>query len=290
MIIILFIVLIVGYVGLSFYVASEMTKRGAPRLDATPKLVSENYKDIQFGSFDGLTLKGWLFKTTSNKLVIMIAGLFPNRVNVDYQGMWIAKDLVDEGYNVIMYDSRARGESGGNRASYGYNEGKDVVSVVDFAKGEGFKKENIALLGDSTGAVAVLMAAPDLKDVGALIIDTATSDYKPNIVDRLWVEKKVPPFFSPGIFFFTDRVFGLNINGVKPIEKMPQVGERNFLFLHGGLDETFPVEESKKLLAAANPASKLVVFPNGNHIETFKSDPKLFRKEVFDFLEQELGD
>jgi fermentation-respiration switch protein FrsA (DUF1100 family) len=47
--------------------------------------------------------------------------------------------------------------------------------------------------------------------------------------------------------------------------------------------------ESEKLLSIANPKSKLVIFPNGKHIETYKSDPALYRKTVFPFLLDNLG-
>jgi fermentation-respiration switch protein FrsA (DUF1100 family) len=282
-------VFIAVYFGLSFLVAHFMTTRMSPRIDITPKIVSEDYENIEFKSTDGLLLKGWWFQIGSDKLVIMVAGLIPNRTNIDYYGMWVAKELVEAGYDVIVYDSRAHGESEGSRISYGKSEGKDILGAVQFAKNEGFEPENIAIIGDSTGAVSILMVADQLKNVGALVIDTAATDYKPIITRRLWEEKFVPPPFSPGIFFFTDTIFRLGIGEVKPIEKLSLVPERKFLFLHGELDETFPVAEARKLKEAASSESKLVIFPNGSHIETFKSDPDLYKAEIFDFLSSELG-
>jgi pimeloyl-ACP methyl ester carboxylesterase len=289
MIIALLVLLILFYLGFSLFAAHEMTKRQAPRLDVTPELVSENYEDIEFKSTDNLILRGWLFKANSDKLIIMIPGLTQNRINTAYYAMWVAKDFVDQDYNVIMYDPRANGKSEGNRLSYGRFEGNDVLGATKFAKERGFTPENIAIIGDSTGAITTLMIADQLNEIGALIIDSAATNFKPFIIKRLWTEKNVPTFFSPAVFFFTDTVFGTKIGEVKPIEKLSLVPERKFLYLHGELDDLFPVEESKKLLEASNPESKLIIFPKGNHVETFKSDPELYRKEVLSFLSSELG-
>jgi len=262
----------------------------APRLDVSPTHVSENYEDIEFKSTDNLTLKGWLFKTDSRKLVIMVPGLTQNRINTSYYATSIGKELVDSGYNLMMYDPRATGLSEGNRVSYGKFEVGDVLGALEFAKNRGFDLQNTAILGDSTGAITTLIAVDQLNEVGALVIDTATTNYKPFIIRRLWTEKRIPTFFAPGIFFFTDTILGLKIGEVKPIEKLSLVPERRFLYLHGEQDEIFPETESKKLLESSNSSSKLVIFHNARHIETFKSDPDLFRKEVLEFLEEELGD
>ena len=82
----------------------------------------------------------------------------------------------------------------------------------------------------------------------------------------------------------------MDIGKAKPIEKIALDPERKLLFLHGAKDETTPLENSKQLLTLANKESKLVVFEEGRHIETYKSDPDLYRKEVFGFLETELAE
>ena len=133
------------------------------------------------------------------------------------------------------------------------------------------------------------MVIDQIKDVGAIVLDTPATDFQRIVSNRLWVEKKVPPFFHPTIFFFNRIFFNIDIGKAKPVEKITLDLERKLLFLHAAKDETTPLENSKKLLALANKESKLVVFEKGQHIETYKSDPDLYRKEVFGFLEAELG-
>jgi len=287
--IIVVLILAILYLGLSLYVSHVMTSPLSRHIDISPEVISNNFEDVEFTASDGVLLKGWLFKSSSEKLVIMVTGLLPNRVNTEYLAPMIMRELIAEGYNVLAYDTRAHGKSAGNRVGYGSVEGMDVVGAGSFAKSRGFESKNISILADSTGAVSTLMVIDQIKDVGAIVLDTPATDFQRIVSNRLWVEKKVPPFFHPTIFFFNRIFFNIDIGKAKPVEKITLDLERKLLFLHAAKDETTPLENSKKLLALANKESKLVVFEKGQHIETYKSDPDLYRKEVFGFLEAELG-
>ena len=279
---------VVFYFGISLYVAHAMTSPLAPRLEISPQVISKNYEDVSFQATDGVHLKGWLFRSNSKNLVIMVAGLLPNRTNVEYLAPMIAKELADRDYSVLMYDTRAHGLSAGERVGFGSVEGRDVLGAVEFAKRSGFAAENIGIVADSTGAISTLMVIDQLTDVGAIVIDSTATSFQPIISDRLWKEKRVPPFFHPTIFFFDKIFFGVDLSTIRPIEKVKLVPDRKFLFLHGAKDETIPVKNSQGLLSVSNKESRLVVFKNGSHIETYKSDPDLYRKEVYGFLETEL--
>jgi len=284
--ILIIVVLIIAilYLGLSLYVSHVMTSPLSRHIDISPEVISNNFEDVGFAASDGITLKGWFFKGSSDRLVIMVTGLLPNRVNTEYLGPVIMLELIREGYAVLAYDTRAHGQSAGNRVGYGSVEGRDVVGAVNFAG------KNIAIIADSTGAISTLLVIDEIKDVGAIVLDTPAADFQKIVSNRLWVEKKIPPFFHPAIFFFNKIFFDVDIGKAKPIEKIALDPERKLLFLHGAKDETTPLENSKQLLTLANKESKLVVFEEGRHIETYKSDPDLYRKEVFGFLETELAE
>ncbi|OGY30585.1 MAG: hypothetical protein A3A57_02250 [Candidatus Woykebacteria bacterium RIFCSPLOWO2_01_FULL_41_12] len=290
--ILIIVVLIIAilYLGLSLYVSHVMTSPLSRHIDISPEVISNNFEDVGFAASDGITLKGWFFKGSSDRLVIMVTGLLPNRVNTEYLGPVIMLELIRGGYAVLAYDTRAHGQSAGNRVGYGSVEGRDVVGAVNFAKIRGFEGKNIAIIADSTGAISTLLVIDEIKDVGAIVLDTPAADFQKIVSNRLWVEKKIPPFFHPAIFFFNKIFFDVDIGKAKPIEKIALDPERKLLFLHGAKDETTPLENSKQLLTLANKESKLVVFEEGRHIETYKSDPDLYRKEVFGFLETELAE
>lgn len=288
-IIVILLIIVIGYLGFSLYVANTMTTPFQTRVDINPVLISKDVEEISLTTEDNITLHGWLFKGDSNKLIIIASGLLENRTNLGYYGGFLTKELIEQGYNVLVFDTRNFSTSTNTRVAYGTKEGLDILATIDFAKQKGFEEKNIGIIGYSTGAIATLMVADRLKNIGALVIDSAAAEYLPVVAGVLSREKNVPSIFHPAIFFFNKALFRVDIATVKPIEKIPLAPERVFLFLHAANDKTIPVGDSQKLHSLANKESRLVIFPNGEHIETYKSDPDLYRKEVFGFLEEELG-
>jgi len=273
------------YLGISVYVASQLTKPIKSRIEASPNVVSNNNRVIEFKASDGLTLRGWFFPNTSKNAVIFVTGLRANRIDYGYFTVDIAREFISKGYSVLMYDARARGISDGDRVGFGFTEGQDILGAVKFLEKEGFRQESIAIIGNSNGAISLLNTSDKLDDIGAIVADSAAAEYAPIIGNILSKENNIPTFFDPAVFYFAKTIYGIDIPGVKPIDK---VKSKKILFLHGALDMAIPVENSRRLLEAAGDGSKLVIFPEGHHIETYKSDPELYRKEVFKFIDEEL--
>lgn len=283
------IIIVIAYIGISFYIATRLVAPYHSRIDISPNVISSNNQNIEVSGTDNVTLKGWLFNYPSDKLVILVTGAKENRTNVSYYGVLIAKELISQNYNVIMYDSRATGESGGDHITFGLKESQDITKVVEYAQSKGFKPQNIAVIGDSLGAISLLLDAKNLSDIGAIISDSSASEIRTSVEKILQKENNVPAIFNPGAFFFLKVLYGIDIDVIKPISVVQEVPNRVFLFLHGAKDSTIPVTEAKDLLSKANPKSKLVIFPNGEHVETYKSDPQMYRNVVFPFLNEELG-
>jgi pimeloyl-ACP methyl ester carboxylesterase len=80
-----------------------------------------------------------------------------------------ARMLSDAGYGVLLYDARGRGRSAGHENAFGWRWDRDVRGAVDFLTRRGVN--DIALLGLSTGAEAVITEAADDPRVRAVIAD-----------------------------------------------------------------------------------------------------------------------
>jgi hypothetical protein len=86
-------------------------------------------KDFSVRASDGVELRGWKVRSRmpSANWVLLFHGVSDNRTGV----LGHAELLLRHGYNVVMMDARAHGESGGTVATYGWKERYDTVAIAD---------------------------------------------------------------------------------------------------------------------------------------------------------------
>ncbi len=262
----------------------------APRpiaLAAQAAQVGRRYDDVSFASrADGITLYGWLFHAArpNGRSVILAPGWLSNRVAGDY--MWMAKDLVAHGYDVLMFDFRAQGTSGGDHPTLGDRERFDVLGAYDFMRGRGYVAGKMLMFGVSMGGAAVLLASPQLPDVGAIVTDSAFAELRLTLINGL------ARFFIPelldGPTLLYAPLFGVNPD-LRPVDAVRSQPQRAFLFYHGDADQLVGVAQAYELRnASSNPQSDLVVVSGARHTKAYIQNPSAYLKRLYQFLDQQL--
>jgi pimeloyl-ACP methyl ester carboxylesterase len=84
-----------------------------------------------------------------------------------------ARAMVQAGYDVLLFDFRGCGQSGGEHQTLGNLEPRDVLGAHDYMVGRGYAASRMTFLGISDGATALLRAAPRMPDVAAIVSDSA---------------------------------------------------------------------------------------------------------------------
>lgn len=153
-------------------VSDMMIKPGQSPVFNSPKDFDLDYEDVEFQASDGVTLRGWLIKGGTDKVILQThfgvqcsrAGYTPKGKglikmwNEDISFLRQAQYLSKQGYTVLMYDMRNHGESDLGTCpwvSWGPEEGKDVIAAVDFiARHPIYKDAGIGLLSICMGAAA----------------------------------------------------------------------------------------------------------------------------------------
>src|ERR1043166_9488396 len=82
-------------------------------------------RKIEFPGAEGATLRGWFVPSHAHRgTILLMHGVRSNR----RQMLDRAQFLHRAGYSVLLFDSRAHGESGGNAITFGYLESRDARS------------------------------------------------------------------------------------------------------------------------------------------------------------------
>jgi pimeloyl-ACP methyl ester carboxylesterase len=122
------------------------------------------HSDWSITTRDGVTLRGWLFPTTAatKGLIVYLHGKDANRSF----GARIAERYVPKGYEVLAFDLRAHGTSGGWFTTYGAREVGDLAQALDTVP-----TEPVILIGESLGAaIALQAAASDNRILGVVAV------------------------------------------------------------------------------------------------------------------------
>jgi len=120
---------------------------------------------VQLKNSDSLRLEAWYLSRAKDSIVmekgtvIMFHGHASSKSGIIKE----AEAFYLMGYNVLMVDFRAHGNSDGNTCTIGYKESKDVKAAYDYivAKNE----KNIVLWGISMGASTILKTISDYEEV-----------------------------------------------------------------------------------------------------------------------------
>lgn len=116
------------------------------------------YEDVFITSFDGLRLHAKFYAASERKapVQIMFHG-YKSSAERDFCGG--LREGIDGGFNVLLVDQRAHGESEGKYLTFGVNERFDCLSWASYAAERFGNDVKIYLYGISMGAATVLMAS-----------------------------------------------------------------------------------------------------------------------------------
>lgn len=285
-----FFVLVLLMIGLSFYVGWALTHPKNMSVTTTPSSFGIlNYEDISFTSAqDKLILKGWFLPSSgSTRTIIFAHGYKQNRI-YERGRRWklnLAKKLVENGFNVLLFDFRNCGQSQGELTSIGQFEKRDILGAIDYIKSRDDEGKHVALLGFSMGAATCALATAERPDVEAVVMDSSFADLRRYLEKNLSVWSHLPEFpFSWLILNLAPKLLDINPSSVSPISVVPKIKTPIF-FIHGEKDTKIPSVETLQLFHASdNPEDKIWVVPKAGHVEAFETYPDKYTDYLLKFL------
>ena len=282
-----FVVLALGYLGISLFVATRLTTPVRQPIEQTPADEGLDFQEVAFESTDGLALKGWwLPGDDSSRAVVLVHGLEGSKAGEHV--LKTASVYSGAGYGVLMFDLRGHGESEGERTTLGYQEVRDVRGALSWLEERGFEPGEVVLHGWSMGGATVVRSAPGT-GVAAVVEESGYADLPFLLRERLPESSGLPSFFNPGIFLMAKLFLDFDPWAVRPEEDAAILSEEGvqLLIVHSTDDEVVPFEHAK-MLATSYPDAKVWQIEGYGHVESY-SHPD-YRQKLVDFLERTVAE
>ena len=246
---------------------------------------SAAFEDVTFTSSDGLELSGWYAPSENGAALVLVHGGGGDRMGTRAH----ARFFSDEGYGVLLYDSRGRGESEGGHNALGWEWEKDVAGAIAYLDARpDVEAGRIGSVGLSTGADVLIEAAAEQRGLKAVVAEGASvrsfSDYRNAGLDV---------FAPPSLVLMTSvRVLSGSAPG-KPLEELAgEISPTPLLLIAGGRGATGPGGGEYGLAELyAEAAREPVEFwglPNGRHTAALREEPEEYRQRVVGFLDEAL--
>lgn len=233
------------------------------------------------GAWPGTSPGEWARRT-----VVFVPDVGQNRLQSGFPVLDVARTLVAHGYNVVLFDPRGTGGSGGEGVGFGVVEAADVQAVVDYLQTLGPPGGAVAVWGFGTGADAAILAAAADPRIAALIADSPYAD------PVAFLRRNVPAWTGlPGVPFgwtvpwTMARETGVPYARVSPLAAVSALGGRPLLLVAGGADSETPPREVRALYAAARDRyGQTLIVPGAGHLQAFARASGTYMSRVMEIL------
>ncbi len=242
------------------------------------------YQTVSFASpVDGATLNGWYMASSqaTGRAIVIVPGIDNNRL-VSGIALRLAPGLLAAGFDVLTFDLRGEGESGGDPITFGAREQWDVLGAVHEAQAHGAQR--VGVLSFSLGAASTILAAARSPDIVAVVADSSFADLTETLTRGLEDTFHLPaPAVAYGLALYR-LLSGTDPNDVAPVRVVGSIALRPVLIIQGTADDTVPVSDSERLLAAAGPTTEWWLVPGGRHAESYFVDEREYLSRVTRFF------
>ena len=211
---------------------------------------------------DGIDLQGWRGEAQGERhgTIIYLHGVADNRVS----GQGIIERFQKRGFDVLAYDSRAHGESGGAACTYGFHEKEDLRRVLDT-----LKPGPVILIGSSLGGAVALQTAAIDPRVTAVVAAEVFSDFRTVATER------APFVFTPGMiekaFRLAEEQAHFKVDEVSPMAAAKNI-KVPVLLIHGEADTDTPPAHSQRIHDALVGTKRLLLVPGARHNESLSAN------------------
>jgi hypothetical protein len=244
--------------------------------------------DVALTAADGAILKAWFVQplNPNGKSVIILHGITANRI--DSTGY--AEIFLNQGYSVLMPDSRDHGESGGAIATYGILEKQDVNLWTRWLRQRA--TGCTYLFGESLGAAIGLQATAVSPALCAVAVESPYSTFRAISYERLGRSTHTGAFFwrtlgRPVIevaIAYSRLRHGIYLPDANP-EAAVEHSTVPSLLIAGTADNNIPMHHAEELERVCATHCTLWIVPGADHGGASTVTHTEFERRILDWFQ-----
>jgi len=232
-------------------------------------------RDVRFPSGDGVQLEGWYINSASSADLTAHGRWKQRRPGVvlchgygaarDQLLSPLGVDLVNAGYDVLLFDFRGHGTSGDSPVSMGPVETADVIAAVRCLRNQpGVDAERIGVLGLGMGGYAGILAAGRVQDIRCVVaVDTYPS--VSTTLRRRMSRAGLPAAAGDALSWGMGMYFGQHRIDDSAAEVAAAFEKQGLLLITGGDNERAPITDLDRVLHVANCQTARLVIPGARN-------------------------
>ncbi len=247
----------------------------------------QSFDEYEITNACGNKLKAYMLKADepSDKYIVCAHGY---RSNGKAEFRYASKFLHEQGYNILLVDHRASGQSEGNHITFGFKEAEDLFLWIQFLLDRFSKDIKIGLYGISMGCATITMLCGNHNLPENVKFAVADCGYT-SVNDEFRFHLKNVHIPSVPIMntvdFFNKTFSGCYLSEMDPLSSV-KYSNIPTLFIHGGKDEFVPTEMVYRLFDACPAPKDLFIAPGAAHAESYQRCTDEYEKKFIEFTEK----
>lgn len=249
-------------------------------------MMEQKREDVYIQSSDHLKLHGTYFPGNGGKNIVICFHGYTSKGMSDYIGL--SNYYLQRGYQMLLVDQRAHGDSEGTYIGFGCLDRMDVLKWIWYVEERLGSDCKIWLHGTSMGGATVLMASGlDLPpSVKGIISDCAFTSAWDVFAHVLKSQYHMPAF---PVLHIADQMArkraGYSLaqyNCAKEVKK----AKVPILFIHGEDDTFVPCRMCREIYRNCMVPKDVLIVSGAGHVESFYKDREQYENKLTEFLEK----
>lgn len=246
-------------------------------------------ENVSLAAADRAVLRAWFAEPQhpNGAGVILLHGVADNREGVTgYARMFLAR-----GYDVVLPDARAHGESGGAFPTYGVLERDDVRRWAAWLHPHAPGCEY--LFGESMGGAIAVQASAVTPGICAVAVESTFATFREVADDRISQQTGLGLWFPHTLgaparelaFAWVDAVDHIQLADASPLAAIRQ-SRVPTLLIAGTADDNIPMRHSQQLARAGGSHAELWIVDGAEHTGASSVAPAAFEQRVTGWFAQ----